>query len=296
MKKILLILFSIVFMLSAIAKIIYLDQFELYIFSFQRFNFNIVSILSRLLISFELMIAIFILTGKYFQLSWKLSIASLSVFSVFLLVQVLNKSDDHCHCFGEIIKMSPLVSLIKNLVLIGLLMVIRNSKDQLLRIDKLIAASFVIACITIPVAVSKPDFVKKYRKIEYKQNPLLNLRSVDSVRIAPFLNEKKVLVFLSPSCEHCKIAIKKITHMALRNKIENEVMCIFIGEDAQIHNFFRETDAYGFKYISIPAKVHMSVTQRRVPQIFFSDNGNAIEVFRYQELTGKDMRDFLEVN
>lgn len=296
MKKILLILFSTVFIFSAIAKVIYLDQFELYVFSFQHFSFNTAAILSRLLISFELMIAIFILTHTYFKFSWNLAIGSLSVFTVFLLVLVINKSEDHCHCFGEVIKMSPLASLVKNLVLIALLIVIRKSKEQLFRFDNLIAGSLVFACMIIPTAVSKPDFIKKYSKIEFEQNPLINLQSVDSVKIAPFLQGKKVLIFLSPTCEHCKLAIKKVTHMALRNNIKNEVMCIFIGKNDQIHKFFKESKAYSFEYISINTKIHMSITQGKVPRIYFSDNGITKEVFRYQELTEKDILEFLGIN
>jgi uncharacterized membrane protein YphA (DoxX/SURF4 family) len=77
------ILIGLVFITSAIFKLIGIDAFEVYMFSLQLFNLPVASVIARLIISVEFIIGVFFITNIQFKLISKITFGLLISFCVF---------------------------------------------------------------------------------------------------------------------------------------------------------------------------------------------------------------------
>ena len=136
------ILISFLFILSAVAKLYPSPYFAITTFEAKQlvplgFDQCYGAYFSRILISFEFALGILILLPFYLKrIVIPATILLLSVFCVHLSLSVFGIMEGaaNCGCFGELIPMTPFEALIKNLLSIGLLLVliklIKNDKNK----------------------------------------------------------------------------------------------------------------------------------------------------------------------
>ena len=110
-----------VFIIAAILKLISIDEFEIYIYSFNIFNFFFITILSRLLIVGEFVLGVFMFFKIQYQFTWKTILTIQILFTLFLVYVVTFRDDSNCHCFGDLVELSPTQSILKNILIIGAL-------------------------------------------------------------------------------------------------------------------------------------------------------------------------------
>lgn len=117
-----------VFILSAISKLFPIEAFDLTIVNQGITNWNIAPYLSRFLISVELFLGIsFFVTPFVKKIAVPFSFLLLVVFCVHLIFLIASGSGSkNCGCFGELIPMTSLEALIKNLFLIFLLFLLHK--------------------------------------------------------------------------------------------------------------------------------------------------------------------------
>ena len=108
-------LLGILFLFSATAKLIGIDAFEIYLFSFGWFSLGTAFLLARLVIVAEYILGLLLLTNFYPRLAFWGSLAMLAGFSLFLTVLAVKGNHDNCNCFGELVNLNPVQSLLKNL-------------------------------------------------------------------------------------------------------------------------------------------------------------------------------------
>lgn len=120
-KYVLQCLLGLAFVVSAILKLISVDEFELYVFSLGFGSFDLSTMAVRLLIVGEAILGIgLILDAWHSWICW-LTALVLSAFSCFLIWRWSIGDESNCHCFGELMNLNPWQSLIKNAFLgIGL--------------------------------------------------------------------------------------------------------------------------------------------------------------------------------
>ena len=118
------------FIIAAILKLISIDSFEIYIYSFDILNFLFTTIFSRLLIAGELLIGIMFVFKMKYKLVWRTTLIIQILFTLFLIYIMIFRNDDNCHCFGDLIELSPLESIIKNVAIIGVLFLIKTTRLQ----------------------------------------------------------------------------------------------------------------------------------------------------------------------
>lgn len=117
---------SIVFLISSIFKLFPIEAFEANIVNQGITSWDYVPFLSRFIIGLEFSIGLLLLQKKYLKMVIiPLAIALLFAFSIHLTLIVMNFPDiSNCGCFGEILPMSPLSALIKNIIFIFILIYI----------------------------------------------------------------------------------------------------------------------------------------------------------------------------
>lgn len=254
------ILVSALFILSALAKlypspVMGIAAFETKYLGAIGIDGGFAKVVSRLLIGFEISLAILLLLPYYLKkIVLPTTISLLSIFSIHLFVQVINGEASNCGCFGELIPMTPLEALIKNILTIGVLIlpitVFKDFIDETRRINPLVVtglSSSLLMFVLLPQSSA-----------EITGSDVNSKDSIYSKYFNDISEGNKLLCFFSPTCEHCMETGKQIT--ALKNKYPGlipEVRILFMDESDngsvnEINAFFEFIGAkYNYKVLSI---------------------------------------------
>lgn len=183
--------------------------------------------MARLMLGLEFFIgALFILNISIKRFTNPLAIALLLFFSVYLIYILLTKGNTgDCGCFGTVLKMPPLVGLLKNIGLIGVALFLQRlygvdlwpKKIRWLVIPILAIASLLCSFLIYP-ANAFAHYKFDNDKVGYKLPLDLMYDSVQEFKpIQELRNGKHIIAFLSLQCPHCRVAAKKIKIMQKRN-------------------------------------------------------------------------------
>ena len=157
LAHILKVLLGLVFIVSAILKIVGMDQLELYIYSFHFFSLNQSFLVARAAIILELVLGIGLVGNRLHKPIWWGSVLMLLGYTGFLVYALFLGRTDNCHCFGDVLRFNPWQSLIKNGVLLALFALIYKVNGKPLKHKALALISTVILCGAIVFVVSPPD-------------------------------------------------------------------------------------------------------------------------------------------
>lgn len=124
------ILLGLMFIVSAVMKLLSLDTFVIYVYSFKILSFALTEIATRLLIAFEMALGAMLILKIKYKWTWWISTGMMIAFTIFLVYVAIFRNDDNCHCFGDIIEVKPWVSILKNLGILGALALVYGSCDR----------------------------------------------------------------------------------------------------------------------------------------------------------------------
>ena len=290
------ILISALFLLSAIAKLyptpLYgiTKVFEEGQLIPMGFSADFAPFLSRLIIGFEFFIAFAILQSHYIK---KLVIPStillLTVFSIDLSLDVFAGNNENCGCFGQLIPMTPVEALIKNILTIFILVFIyKNVKDKKESNFLLLFNGYLIISVLmfsfLPIATNS------------------NNRQVSSytnyVNTDFDINEgKKILCFFDAGCEHCMDAAKSLTEIALVSESFPDVHIIFSDTEKGKIPDFLEYSGYDYSYQvmefynpdeDVNSYLEVLGYEYENPVVIYFNNGNQM---RFYDGTGSNEYD-----
>ncbi len=112
------VLLALFFLVSALAKFVGIDSFELYLYSLQLLPLTASQLLARVVIAGELWLAVMLLTGRQHRFTICCLLLSLLLFTSVLGWLALRGHSDNCHCMGELMAFSPAESMLKNALLL----------------------------------------------------------------------------------------------------------------------------------------------------------------------------------
>ena len=244
-------LISALFLLSAIAKlykpaIVGILNFEESQLIPMGFSSDIAPFFSRLIIGFEFFIAFAILQSNYIK---KLVIPStillITIFSIDLSLDIFVGNDENCGCFGELIPMTPIQALIKNIITLFVLFYLyKNVKDKKKSNFLLLLNGFLITALLMFALVPISNNFKN------TNNDFLS--HVTSDEFNNIIDDKRILCFFDAGCNHCQDAAKGLDSISyLLNNFPMIHIVFSDSEQDNIPNFF---DFVGreFSYQIIP--------------------------------------------
>lgn len=283
-----------VFIFSAVAKMIGIDNFEIYIFEQQYISFNLSAILARVIISAELMIGALLIGNLYFKKTWLAAILLLSVFSAFLLVQIAKGASGNCNCFGQLLPLTPVESLIKNLVLIGILIFIRKEIAFHHIFTSYAALFIVVFSIALPPVLSPPDFLTDWSKVPHADYDKTSALMISDSTLQKFdLNKGKHLVcFYSVTCQYCMHAADKMNVIIKNESLTDATLCVFTGDEALYDHFLEESNSDPYNHIFLPMKLFFKMAGPSVPAIFLVDDGTVMQQYNYRSIDEKEIKEF----
>lgn len=281
-------LLGILFLFSATAKLIGIDAFEIYLFSFGWFSLGTAFLLARLVIVAEYVLGLLLLTNFYPRLAFWGSLAMLAGFSLFLTVLAVKGNHDNCNCFGELVNLNPVQSLIKNLGMLVLLLLSAGIRPFRFRHKGLWLALIILIPLATVFIVSPPD---NWRYDSYARHELVNepaFREAVDQGILPHsvVEGDHIVCLYSLKCQFCKMSAEKIMTLRARGEFpQSPVIAIFgRGDDPDPAPFLEETGLQADEVHFIEPGDFLRITNGAFPVILVMHGDTIAETFNYRNL------------
>ena len=236
-----------VFVFSALSKIPSLEQFGWTVVETTFLNWTAAEWAARLLIGLELFLGLlFIAHFRLRRLAIPLSLLVLILFTVYLLLVIGRQGNGgNCGCFGEVIAMTPLQSVWKNLILIVLIVVLhRFTLEWDFRFSRYIVPATLLLCFALPIGLNPPESIYIYDKQPDLNEPIpLSILYHSEKNTAPteeLRKGKHIITFMSLTCEYCRKAAKRIRIMKAEYP-ELPFYAVLNGDSSRLAEFFTDT-------------------------------------------------------
>jgi len=282
------------FIASAILKLISIDNFELYIYSFNIFSFTMSGLAARAIIACELLVGILLIAKVKYKEAWWLTMLMLVGFSFLLVYVILFRNDSNCHCMGDLVEIKPSLSLIKNLLVIALMLLIRKEEDYRFRGRVTVLVIAILTAIAVPFALFPMDNIYNlFSKTSTKSCNEAEFNSFlqDSVMQDIHLDEGNFIVgVVSSGCKFCRIGCLKMSEMVTFNKIDSTKVLYFIwGDSTSVQEFRKETKSEPFLYVPINPVKAIRITDGAFPLFLFIQDGEVQRTADLRQLTEKEV-------
>ena len=286
-----------VFIIAAILKLISIDEFDIYIYSFGILNFLVTSIFSRFLIAGEIILGFLLIFKICYKFTWRATMTILILFTFFLTYTLVFRNDANCHCFGDLIELSPIESIIKNLVIIGLLIFVKEqqSSDNRSRSRFQHPLVFSLLPLVIVFIISPPDTIYKIIYSTEKEISTVDLydsfNNVVSVNSQQPIANSQLIAIVSSTCKYCHLGVKKLSMIMKRMGMNAADVNIFIwGSDDSILNFIKETDTENYSYWKIDPKQAIDITYGRFPIFIWMEDDEVVMIGDFRDINEDNLQ------
>lgn len=279
------------FIFSAFTKTQPIQYFEYTIYS-QLHVPQLISIYAaRFFIGLEAALGVLLLLNIYGRRKWviQLSFWLLIAFTIHLVILYINAGNEvNCGCMGSMIPMTPLDSILKNILLLGLFALLWRYAQQG---EKQSWQSF-LSAIVVPILIAVPFFlfpgklkhipVSKLYSKEAKEIPQENLRQ-----------GKHFIGFLSMTCSHCRDAAHSLSQMKKSNPGLPIHIVLMDPEKDSMRNemftdFMRDTKANNLSYSFLNQKPFRDIAGLFVPAMYWVKDSTIIKKVNIQDLNQKE--------
>jgi hypothetical protein len=259
------------FIFSAYSKIIAPGMFEILMINSGFIETRVVaSYLTRLLIGFELALGILLLQPNYLKkIVIPATLALLTGFTLYLgYVGFIQGNNDNCGCFGELIEMTPIESIFKNIVFIILSVflykTIEKKKKQKILPIVLTLVSFALVFLIIPIKSSSDFKFAEYTSFE----------DYGEVNLA---EGEYLLAVFNLDCDHCQETATEIWEMKDQYWDIPEMFVLFYQEGDLTVDYFNEVTYSQFPYSLIDENTFFDLIGNSPPRIYWLQNGEVAE-------------------
>lgn len=265
-------------------------------------NWQVAPFIARLMIGFEFFIGFLLLVNVNLKLTYKLAIAVLLFFCVYLLLLMAfvgNKGN--CGCFGDAIQMTPLQALIKNIIMLALFFVLYKFHEGWQLPKKWSKAILiVIACAILSFPFVRNPIELNYSEA-YLNQPEENFKlELDSLYASAKLNipprtlseGKHVIAFMSMSCPHCRVAAKKMRIIHERNPAI-PMYLVLNGLDEKLQSFFDDTHTENIPHCILNGKNFIFLAGTSMPRIYLVNNSVVEHDMNYIDLDQAELEKWL---
>jgi hypothetical protein len=274
-------LLGVFFIVTAVLKLLSIDSFEVYIYSFGIFDYTATTFVSRLLIFIELIIGTSLILKIRFKQIWWLTMLMMVGFTLFLVYAAIFRNDSNCHCFGSLIELKPMQSIVKNIIAIALLFVIKNEQNHDYKpvMRKWLTAGAIVVSFVISFVLLPMDAV--YNKIFSNNEEVNEVAFYESLSDSTYFELKQgryLINYALAGCKYCKIGAEKATMMMDRHGISHDKLKFFVGgSDEAIERFIEVTGTEDYEHWKIPASQFMAITYGKFPLFVFIEDGNIVK-------------------
>ena len=274
------------FITTAIMKLMTLDEFEAYIYSFNIFSFLFSTVVARLVIMAEMLLGICLMAKLLYKYAWWLTMLMLVGFTFFLIYVAIFRNDTNCHCFGDIVQLDPAHSIIKNVVTMILMLFIRNEEDYQFKGKKWAIAAACLVSFVVPFCVFPMDAVynKFVSPVEEINDQAFNAILADSTMTDFDIREGNyVLAVYASGCKYCKMSAKRMSMMMDQHDLDPTRFQILIwGDSVHIKSFLEETNCTQYRWYHISPYKAINMVYGKFPTFILTHNGQVSKGMDYR--------------
>ena len=295
-RRVLKVVLGVLFVVSAVLKIIDIDPFEIYVYSYGFFGLDMSFLVARAAIILELVLGICLIFNLFHKLIWWSSLLMLLGYTGLMAYALWLGRTDHCHCFGEWFQLDPLRSLIKNLVLLLWLAMLYPVKGRSFRGQFPVLAGVALACTVAVFAVSPPDsMLRQDPSGKVVRQDLLETALHEGPLAGRRLDEgKKLLGFFSTGCDLCKMAARKLSLMqSFCGFPEQDVCYVFMGTETGVARFFDESESTRYPYVLYDDAVPLlRLIDGKFPTVVLLENGVVAHEYGLRDMDEAEIKYF----
>lgn len=290
LKTILPLLLGLFFVFSAITKLLSVSYFDLYIYSLKFFSLKLSILLSRFTIALELLIGIAFLLKIRPKTNIYISIIMLAAFTIFIAYSEISGISNDCHCFGDVLKISNLWSIVKNLAIVSLLLLLLKFDPQSTqKSPNLKLTTAIVVALLMSFAVNFPFNSLFHNSNNRYCEPCLD----EFIAKNEFVNNKRMYCFLSTKCKYCHLAAEKISIIAKKSQHPDRIVYAFWDNNDTAENFDKFSPVNNFAFMKLDVLTFMELTQGKMPLIILHDGEKVLKTFRYNDIDEDAILDFL---
>lgn len=291
------VLLGLIFIASAILKIVDMDRFEIYIYSYHFFSLNFSFLVARAAIILELVLGIGLVSNISHKLFWWGSMAMLVGYTLLLIYALIIGRTDNCHCFGDFLQFDPKQSLIKNGILILLFLLIYRVKEWKTPYRWLILCLAVVAS-TIGVFVASPpdNYTPAYAPEQNLQielfNEMLDEAPLDSLHLK---EGKQIICFFSTGCEYCQMAARKLSLMQqFYGFPADRITYVFMGSEEGITKFYERSESAHYREVLYPDVVRLlKSVNGNLPVIVLLEDGAVVHEYGFRNMKEEEIKTYM---
>ena len=279
---------GILLLFSATAKLVGIDAFEIYLFSFGWFGLGTAFLLARLVIAAEYTLGLLLIANLCPKTAWWGAVAMLAGFSVFLGWLALSGNRDNCNCFGELVNLNPLQSLAKNAVMLALLLPAYGVQPFRSRLKPLWIALMAVVPLATVLIVSPPD---NWRYSAYDRSEPVNRQAFrealeQGLLPASLVEGDHVVCFYSLKCPFCKLSARKIVTLRERGEFpQDPLVAVFgRGENTDTTEFLEETGITFDEVHFIEPDDFLRITNGAFPLILVMQDSTIAATYNYRNI------------
>lgn len=296
-KSVLKVLLGLVFIVSAILKVVDMDKFEIYVYSYHFFSLNASFIVARLAIIFELVLGIGMVSHTLHKMYWWGSMAMLGGYTLLLIYALTLGRTDSCHCFGDFLQLDPKQSLVKNGVLMLLFLPIFRMESWKTPFRWLILCLAVMASTIGVFVISPPDNLTSNADSEQNLQvelfeDMLDTAPLDSLNLR---EGKQVICFFSTSCEYCQLAARKLSLMQQFYGFPSEqITYLFMGKEESIADFYKQSESAQYRDVLYLDVVRLlKAVNGNLPVIVFLEDGAVVHEYGFRNMDETEIKVFM---
>ena len=287
------------FIVSAVLKLLSLDHFELYIYSFNITNFILSGLVARAIIAAEILLGILLIAKVKYKAVWWLTLLMLIGFSFLLVYVILFRNDSNCHCMGDLVEIKPSLSLIKNLVAIALMLFIRKEEDYRFRGRIAVLVVAFIAAIVPPFILFPVDniynILSKTDNLNYNEAEFNALMADSTMQGFSFDEGNYIIGVVSSGCKFCQIGCLKLSEIVSNNLLDSSrVVYMIWGDSTSIRQFQTDTKSDSFRFIHISPVQAIHIVNGQFPTFLFLHDGDVQNTADLHQLTEKTVISHLQ--
>ena len=240
------------------------------------FSESLAPYFSRILIGIEFALGFLMLSNHFLKrITIPATVGLLSVFIIHLsyVTFLSGGNSGNCGCFGELIPMTPIEAIIKNIIAVGLLIWLWKISENDKKSNIWMLTSITLACILglfmlAPMKASSVSISNSNDNINISTDTISKLtdsekieeiKTIDSSKLktdkpveeikkevgpkqavsgysdlyADIDKGQKILCFFVPGCEHCRDAAKDLNALQKKHKDFPSVQIVFMDEEAE---------------------------------------------------------------
>lgn len=284
------------FVVSAVAKMVDIDRFEIYIFSFNVLPLGVSFVMARLVIIAELLVGIGLMANVFKRIVDVCTLLLLVAFTLFLGYAALIGRTDSCQCMGSLLEIDPIRSIFKNAILLLLLVVAMGAQSWAWRPRWFVWLPVVVGVVVAIFVLSCPDNWLFGASEEVYNQEELDKAIAPGGDFAPLsLQEGRyVVAFLTPGCPFCRMADEKLTHICRRNDLDSARIVYFSPADSTVAPLTIDTSNFIRPYYQIPLMTYALITYGQRPMVFLLEDGEVKATCHYRNIDERQIVRFLQ--